>query len=156
VARRAQRPGPLEGRSTLKTWILRILTNRARTRGAREKRSVPLSSLAPGLGADEPAVDPDRFLPAGGWAIVPNRWARLARGRAARGRDAPAGAHGDRPPARTPAGGDRAARRRGLGDPGVSAALDVSEGNQRVLLHRARSKVRTALEEYFDDMGVAA
>src|SRR3954447_15002519 len=51
-----------EGRSTLKTWILRIVANRARTRGERERRTVPLSSLAE-EGADEPAVDPDRFLP---------------------------------------------------------------------------------------------
>jgi RNA polymerase sigma-70 factor (ECF subfamily) len=72
-----------EGRSSLKTWILRIVANRARTRGAREVRSVPLSSLGPDEGEDEPAVDPDRFLGPehprypGGWAIPPHSWARM-------------------------------------------------------------------------------
>jgi len=50
-----------EGRSSLKTWIVRIVVNQARTRGERERRSVPLSSL---VGDDEPAVDPSRFRPA--------------------------------------------------------------------------------------------
>jgi len=53
-----------EGRSSLKTWIFRILTNIAKTRGERERRSVPFSSAA-GAAEDGPAVDPDRFLPAG-------------------------------------------------------------------------------------------
>src|SRR3954449_10321345 len=72
-----------EGRSSLKTWILRIVANRARTRGEREARSVPLSSLAPAVGEDEPAVDPERFLPRdhptypGAWAIPPHSWAGL-------------------------------------------------------------------------------
>src|SRR3954451_18709244 len=72
-----------EGRSSLKTWILRIVANRARTRGERERRSVPLSSLEPAGDEDGPAVDPDRFLPVdhpmypGGWAIPPRSWARL-------------------------------------------------------------------------------
>src|SRR3954463_5105432 len=72
-----------EGRSSLKTWILRIVTNRARTRGERERGSVPLSSLAPEPTGDEPAVDPDRFLPPdhplypGGWSVPPHAWARL-------------------------------------------------------------------------------
>src|SRR6266540_4188846 len=48
-----------EGRSSLKTWIFKILTNIAKTRGEREGRTVPFSSLGP----DEPAVDPGRFLP---------------------------------------------------------------------------------------------
>src|SRR5919108_3250440 len=48
-----------EGRSSLKTWIFRIVANTAMTRGARERRSVPFSSLE--LGEGEPAVDPDRF-----------------------------------------------------------------------------------------------
>src|SRR6478752_7726265 len=62
-----------EGRSSLKTWILRIVANRARTRGEREHRSVPMSSLAPD--DDEPAVDPHRFRPMddpqypGGWTV---------------------------------------------------------------------------------------
>src|SRR3954449_4500842 len=75
--------GRFEGRSSLKTWILRIVANRARTRGEREARSVPLSSLAADGGEDEPAVDPDRFFGAdhslypGAWAIPPHSWARM-------------------------------------------------------------------------------
>src|SRR5438045_3977100 len=67
-----------EGRSSLKTWIFRILANIAKTRGQRERRSIPFSS-AVAAGADEPSVDPDRFLPQGDdndrrWALGPSRW----------------------------------------------------------------------------------
>src|SRR5436189_5418987 len=67
-----------EGRSSLKTWIFRILTNTAKTRGERERRSIPFSS-AVAAGADEPSVDPDRFLPQGDdnarrWALGPSMW----------------------------------------------------------------------------------
>src|ERR1700704_352612 len=67
-----------EGRSSLKTWIFRILTNIAKTRGERERRSVPFSSAA-GPAADEPSVDPDRFVgagdaQAGAWALAPVPW----------------------------------------------------------------------------------
>src|SRR2546421_8451886 len=60
-----------EGRSSLKTWIFRILTNIAKTRGQREGRSVPFSSLAPD---DEHSVDPDRFAENGQWASPPQAW----------------------------------------------------------------------------------
>jgi RNA polymerase sigma-70 factor (ECF subfamily) len=69
-----------EARSSLKTWIFRILTNVALRSGARERRSVPFSSLAEREDAGEPSVDPDRFLPPeharfpGHWAIMPTRW----------------------------------------------------------------------------------
>ena len=61
-----------EGRSSLKTWIFRILVNRAKTRGQRDARSVPFSSLS-GPGG-EPAVDPDRFVEEGAWASPPRPW----------------------------------------------------------------------------------
>ena len=65
-----------EGRSSLKTWLFRILTNRAKTRGERESRSVPFSSIGD---PEEPAVDPDRFRDAadqypGGWREFPQPW----------------------------------------------------------------------------------
>src|SRR3954452_11281353 len=60
-----------EGRSSLKTWIYRILINTAKTRGQRESRSTPFSAAAP---ADEPSVDPDRFLAGGGWRLGPGEW----------------------------------------------------------------------------------
>src|SRR3954462_15284176 len=63
-----------EGRSSLKTWLFRILTNRAKTRGQRDSRSLPFSALAGAEAeADEPSVDPDRFL--GPDSTTPGAWA---------------------------------------------------------------------------------
>jgi RNA polymerase sigma-70 factor (ECF subfamily) len=146
-----------EGRSSLKTWIVRIVANQARTRGERERRSVPLSALAPGDG--EPAVDPSRFRPAddpmypGGWAVPPQSWAGLPEERLLAGetlrlvRDAIAGL----PPRQQEIILLRDVE--GWEPEEVSDALGLSAGNQRVLLHRARSKVRSRLESY---LGVAA
>src|SRR3954469_6826804 len=141
-----------EGRSSLKTWLFRILTNRAKTRGQRDGRTIPFSSLAGAGEDDEPAVDPDRFLgpdsaEPGAWAAPPRAWPQ-----------------------------DRILQKETLGViqmaidelPGaqrevirlrdvegwtpmeVAEALEITDGNQRVLLHRARSKVRAALERYLD------
>ncbi|HEX2170990.1 MAG TPA: sigma factor, partial [Dehalococcoidia bacterium] len=69
-----------EGRSSLKTWLFRILINCAKSRARREGRSLPFSALAPGSEHDEPAVDPERFWPpdhpdlAGHWAAPPRSW----------------------------------------------------------------------------------
>ena len=142
-----------EGRSSLKTWILRIVVNIAKTRGVREARSIPYSSLAPEGG--EPAVDPERFrgpddpFP-GHWRAYPGDWQRL-----------PEEALTDRetlkvvlsaidqlPPAQRTVITMRDVQ--GCEPEEVCAALEVSEGNQRVLLHRARSKVRRALERHLD------
>jgi len=140
-----------EGRSSLKTWIFRILANRARTRGKREARSIPFSSLKdPQSESDyEPAVDPSRFNARGMWAEPPQWWT-------------------DAPPE------ELLARRqtmeliqRGIADlPDAQRAvitlhdvedvapeeicniLEISETNQRVLLHRARSRIRRALEQH--------
>ena len=140
-----------EGRSSLKTWILRIVTNLARTRAVREQRSTPLSS-----------VDPDRFRPdddpryPGGWAVPPHAWARLpeesllAEETLELVREAI-----DRLPARQ----QEVITLRdveGWDSDEVCAALDLTEGNQRVLLHRARSHVRAELERYFGDASEAA
>jgi RNA polymerase sigma-70 factor (ECF subfamily) len=128
-----------EGRASLKTWILRIVTNRARTRGARERRTVPLSSL-------EPAVDPERFAPDGGWLDPPAAWEPeeqlLARETLDKVREAIA----QLPPRQQEVITLRDIE--GWEPEEVSRALDISDGNQRVLLHRARSKVRSALERY--------
>ena len=142
-----------EGRSSLKTWILRILVNTAKTRGAREARTVPFASLA--ADGDEPAVGPERFRGAddpfpGHWRAYPGNWQRL-----------PDEALGARetlgvviaaieqlpPPQRLVI---TMRDIQGCSSEEVCEALDVSEGNQRVLLHRARSKVRSALERHFD------
>jgi RNA polymerase sigma-70 factor (ECF subfamily) len=143
-----------EGRSSLKTWIFSILANIARTRGTREARSIPFSDLAAReAAADEPAVDPDRFQGAGdpqpgGWAVPPASWAPIPDERLLadetldRVRDAIA----ELPPAQRAVIALRDVE--GWSSAETRAALDLSEGNQRVLLHRARSRVRAALEDY--------
>ena len=134
-----------EGRSSLKTWILRILVNRARTRGEREHRTIPFSSYL------EPAVDPERFEPDGAWESPPSEWPE-ERLLAKETLDQLHSAIAKLPPRQQEVIVLRDVE--GWEPDEVSAALDVSDGNQRVLLHRARSKVRTDLERYF--AGVAA
>ena len=146
-----------EGRSSLKTWILRILTNRAKTRGERERRTVPFSCLAP-EDDDGPAVDPDRFQGPGdrypgGWASFPESWPEerlLARETLACVQDAIRAL-----PSRQQ---DVIILRdvEGWTSEEVCEALELSEGNQRVLLHRGRSRVRAALERYLDLAAVPA
>ena len=145
-----------EGRSALRTWIFQILLNNARTRGQREKRTLPFSSLRrrDPEGRDEPAIDADRFQGRRGeypghWARPPAEWdspeERLA-GDAARGVMLTA-------ISKLP---ERQREVLALRDiQGYTAedacnALRLTETNQRVLLHRARSKVRAALERHFD------
>src|SRR5438034_3118098 len=142
-----------EGRSSLKTWIFRILTNTAKTRAEREARTVPLSALAPSEHEDEPAVDPSRFLDQqharwpGHWASPPPRWNELPEEHLA-GRetlDSLKSAIEALPPAQRQVIVLRDIE--GWGADEVCELLNLSEANQRVLLHRARSKVRQALEE---------
>jgi RNA polymerase sigma-70 factor (ECF subfamily) len=146
-----------EGRAALKTWIMRILTNRAKTRGQREARCVPFSSLAGVEDDDGPAVDPDRFLPAdhprypGHWAAAPAEWSQMPDERMLAGevRERIRAAI-EALPARQQA---VIALRdiEGWSPEEICDVLELSEGNQRVLLHRARSRVRTELERYFSD-----
>jgi RNA polymerase sigma-70 factor, ECF subfamily len=135
--------GRFEGRSSLKTWLFRIVANTAKTRGVREARSIPFSALA---GDDEAAVEPDRFLSSetrfpGHWAVPPE--GRVLEGEAL---DVIADAIERLPPAQRTVITLRDIQ--GLSAEEVRNALDLTETNQRVLLHRARSKVRGALEEY--------
>ena len=134
-----------EGRSTLKTWIFRILVNRAKTRGERESRSVPFSSLE--VGGDEPSVDPDRFP--GAWQAPPPSWGQEPDQKliSAEGRTMIEKAIETLPPAQRRVITLRDVH--GLGAEEVRDLLDLTDGNQRVLLHRARSKVRQLLERYF-------
>jgi RNA polymerase sigma-70 factor, ECF subfamily len=142
-----------EGRSSLRTWIIRIVANIAQTRGAREARSVPLSSLSPE--GDEPAVDADRFrghqdaFP-GHWRQYPADWQALPE-QALLGRETLGMVMevvSELPPAQRQVITLRDIS--GFSADEVCAALDVSAGNQRVLLHRARSRVRAALEGHLD------
>ena len=135
-----------EERSSLRTWLFSILVNRARTTGERETRSVPVADA-------EPVVDAARFGPSGGWAAPPEHWVEQAENRI----DAAKLAELLR------AGLDvLPARQRevvllrdveGLSGAEVCEVLAISEANQRVLLHRGRSKLRQLLES---ELGGAA
>ena len=142
-----------EGRAQLKTWIFRILTNVAIRTGTRERRSVPFSALADAEGGDEPAVDPERFLPAdherypGHWALPPARWPTPEQGvLAGELRAIVAGAIAALPPAQRTVISLRDVE--GWSAEEVGEALEITPGNQRVLLHRARSRVRAAIERH--------
>jgi RNA polymerase sigma-70 factor (ECF subfamily) len=141
-----------EGRSSLKTWVFRILTNRAKTRGGREARSVPFSALRGESEAGEPAVPEERFLGAEdpraphGWATPPRSWARVPEERleARETIDCIRMAIADLPDAQRTVIALRDIDGWSAAD--VCDALEITDANQRVLLHRARSKVRMACE----------
>jgi RNA polymerase sigma-70 factor (ECF subfamily) len=146
-----------EQRSSVKTWLYRILMNIARTRGVRESRSIPFSSAANALddGA-EPTFAPDRFRPPGDpewpghWASFPLDWEHQPESRLLAGETMTlvAGAIEALPPAQREVLTLRDLD--GWSSSEVCNALGLSETNQRVLLHRGRAKVRSALELYFE------
>ena len=149
--------GRFEGRSSLKTWVFRILTNIAKTRGEREGRSVPFSSLAnDDLESGESSVEPDRFLPdgdrwAGHWASSPRRFDAQPEGRLLASETM---SIVQRVVESLPEVQRAVLTMRdiaGFPSEEVCETLGLSEVNQRVLLHRARSKVRSALETYLDE-----
>jgi RNA polymerase sigma-70 factor (ECF subfamily) len=142
-----------EGRASVKTWIFRITVYCAKSRSARDGRLVPLSSLEED---DEgPAVDPDRFQPASAryannWSQPPEPWAdeRL--------QDAETAAFARAEIERLPLRQRTVMTLRdveGLEAADVCVILGISEGNERVLLHRARAKVRSAMERYMKREG---
>jgi len=146
-----------EARSSLRTWIFRILTNIAKTRGQREGRSVPFATLA-GDDLDAPSWDPASFLGpedewAGHWSSFPNDWRGLPQERldAAETRAVAAAAISGLPPMQAEV--IRLRDVAGWTSEEVRNALDLSETNQRVLLHRARAKVRRALDDYLEADG---
>jgi RNA polymerase sigma-70 factor (ECF subfamily) len=144
-----------EGRSTLATWIFGIVVHVAHARGVRETRSSPFSSLTD----DEPAIGPDRFLPAdhprwpGHWAIAPEPWPERALETA----------EAKKVIRRTVAALPQTQRAVitlrdmvGCTPEETCNALGLTDTHQRVLLHRARTKVRAALEAAFDATTVLA
>ncbi len=146
-----------EGRSSVSTWIYRILANIARTRGVREQRSIPFSSAAGALDeGDGPAVDHSRFRAVRGrgqWSAPPVPWDEVPEERAG-ARETLAlveSAIETLPPAQREVITLRDIE--GWTSEEVCHALDLSEANQRVLLHRARSKVRGALEQHAEKVG---
>ena len=141
-----------EERSSLKTWLFRILTNRAKTRGQRDGRMVPFSALAGASDEPDPSVDPDRFFGPdsphpGAWAAPPVAWPqeKLLESETLGVIEM---AIDELPEAQR----DVILLRDidGWTPMEVSDALGITDGNQRVLLHRARSRVRAALERYLN------
>src|SRR5713101_7903235 len=144
-----------QGRCSLKTWIFQILINRAKPRGEREGRMIPFSAMFdPQSDHGEPAVDPSQFNEndpewPGGWVTQPRNW----------GANPEQSLLSQEVKAYTQAAIDGLPASQcevitlrdvqGWAAQEVCNVLGVSETNQRVLLHRARSKVRQALDQYF-------
>ncbi len=141
-----------EGRSSLRTWMYRIVANVGKTRGRAEGRSTPFSSLA-GDDDAEAGVDPSWFRDASGrypgeWATPPVPWSAVPEDRLL-GMET-LGRIGRAIDSLPPMQAEVIRLRDVLGwtSEEVRNALDLSETNQRVLLHRARSRVRRDLHEY--------
>lgn len=149
-----------EGRSSLKTWIFKILMNRARTRAEREGRSVPFSvAWNPAADPGEPAVEPERFLGPdhpqwpGHWALPPQSWGESPEERLL---TKEVRAHIQKAIEALPPSQREVITLRDIeqwSSDEVCNVLGISGTNQRVLLHRARSRVRRALEQYFGTAG---
>lgn len=140
--------GRFEGRSSLKTWIYRILTNTAKRRGTREHKVVPLSSAE-----DGPTVDPARFRSAGDpfqghWWEFPLAWPTPEQGvLGSEVRTLLSAALAELPDRQRVVITLRDVE--GYASEEVCELLEISAANQRVLLHRARAFVRGKLEEYY-------
>jgi RNA polymerase sigma-70 factor (ECF subfamily) len=134
--------GNFEGRSSLRSWLVGILVNRARSTGAREHRSEPVAT-------NHPAVDACRFDEGGQWSSPPQNFAQDVEDRVT------AVELSQR--IRSSLDGLPARQRQvvtlrdieGLNGREVCDLLDISEGNQRILLHRGRSRLREELEAEF-------
>jgi RNA polymerase sigma-70 factor (ECF subfamily) len=145
-----------EGRSSLKTWIFRIAANCAKTRAERESRTVPFSALEAASALDEPAVEPERFLDAahprwpGHWTAFPSAWDGVPEARlvSEETRAVIEAAIEALPPAQRQVVSLRDVE--GWSSEDVCALLGLYEVNQRVILHRARAKVRAGLERYLE------
>jgi RNA polymerase sigma-70 factor (ECF subfamily) len=142
-----------EHRASLKTWLFHILANKAKTRGTRERRTVPFASLAP---ADETAaVPPERFQGPGDawpghWATPPRPWEDPERRlHSLEARERLRAAIRALPEVQQAVLTLRDVE--GLEAEEVCRLLDLSDGNQRVILHRARARVRSELERYFEE-----
>jgi RNA polymerase sigma-70 factor, ECF subfamily len=134
--------GGFEGRSSVRTWVFRILVNRARTAGTRERRSVAVGDM-------EPVVDRSRFDGTGHWISPPEVWVEQIHDRlvAAKMADRIRSAVVDLPARQCEVVTLRDIE--GLSSDEVCGVLEISEANQRVLLHRGRSKLRQILETEF-------
>jgi RNA polymerase sigma-70 factor (ECF subfamily) len=138
------------GRASLRTWICRILVRTAQRRAGQEARSTPFSVIDDEAGFV--SVSPDAFVQsgprAGRWIAVPDNWARVPEDKVLSG-ELQAVVHraiGELPQVQREVITLRDVE--GWTSAEVSDLLDISDGNQRVLLHRARAKVRLALDAY--------
>jgi len=133
--------GRFEGRSSLKTWIFRILSNRARSTGVLEQRTTPVDV------SDEAAVDRRRFDAGGAWSDPPAHWSDEVVDRFSSG---PLVAQVRAAISDLPESQRAVVTLRdldGLSSKEVCDVLQISEVNQRVLLHRGRSRIRARLED---------
>lgn len=145
-----------EGRCSMKSWIFTILTNRARTRGQREGRSAPFSSITAAGGENESAVDMDRFFStgqngtAGRWVSQPTNWDEMPEERlmGSEVRAVVTAAVEGLPQSQQAVITLRDIE--GFSAEEACNVLGITETNQQVLLHRARSKVRRAVEAYLN------
>ena len=142
-----------EARSSLRTWVLQIVANIARTRAVREARSVPFSAFE--VEGAEPAVEPERFRGAddpfpGHWRSYPTDWQTMPEAQllSRETLDLVREAIDELPEAQRLVITLRDVT--GCSPEEVCDALGVSDGNQRVLLHRARARVRARLERHLD------
>lgn len=146
-----------EQRSSLKTWIFRILTNQAKTRGVRERRTTPFSALALQRETEDPVVPPESFLAedhrwAGHWASPVAPWELPEQELLANElTDIVQRALDSLPAAQRAVVALRDGQ--GMESQEVCALLGVSEANQRVLLHRGRQRVREAVAAYLAQGG---
>jgi RNA polymerase sigma-70 factor (ECF subfamily) len=144
-----------EGRSSLKTWIFKILSNRAKTRGARERRTVPFSEIEPDDEVDWAAVNSERFLPPDHptyprhWATPPQSWSAIVEQSIVRREVMEVLRRGFESLPRSQRVVVMLRDVHGWPAHEVCAELELSEANQRVLLHRGRSRLRSILESYF-------
>ena len=134
--------GKFERRSTFRTWLFRIVINRSISAAARERRSVPVDDM-------EPVVSVSRFDALGNWAVPPEPWADQVEDRVMAAKMAARilSAIGELPPRQRAVVTLRDVQ--GMKSTEVCSALDISEANQRVLLHRGRSWLRQVIESEF-------
>lgn len=136
-----------EQRSSLKNWIFAILANKARSRAVRDGRTITVGDFAQEVADDEPFVDPARFDASGSWTDLPTAWEEVTPERIVAGKQILAHvreAIEKLPPVQRSVLIPREIE--GMEPPEVSALLRITDANQRVLLHRARSRIREFME----------
>jgi RNA polymerase sigma-70 factor (ECF subfamily) len=136
-----------EGRASLRTWIGAILVNRAKTRGARDKRTIPFSALGLGAPDETDPVEPERFSAGGFWTAPPKSWDPEDLALRKEACEVIERTLAELPPAQRTIVNLRDLE--GWSSEEVCNVLDVTETNQRVLLHRGRMRLRAALEGHY-------